>query len=396
MDVCAYWFWLVSVFVPADRRIWTLGREYASAAEFAEALINGRVKDISSVDAERIRKLDLRSAEQAVAEYESRGIKVYCYESEGYPERLRETSNPPAVIFVKGSLDFLDDSLAVCIAGAREPSEYSVTVTEMLSSKLAKSGCVIVSGLSPGTDTLAVKAACDEGSPALGVSGVAIEHYYDDDTANMVTGSGGAIISELCDKFDMRVPHFGERNRIMAALVDAVVYIEGSAQSKGLDICARAIAQGKDLLVVPPHDITDPRYSGQAALLRKGCIPVFSEQDVLFCVAHEGIQRLGYDSVGYRSAEDYSFFRESFPAAAHKVQRKPKQERSAPAAKLKDISSLEGNVKNICTLLADGPLLADVIASRLGLDISEVLAALTMLELNGYVLSLPGKRYARA
>ena len=58
-----------------------------------------------------------------------------------------------------------------------------------------------------------------------------------------------------------------------------------------------------------------------------------------------------------------------------------------------DLSGLDDTQKSICELLKSGNMLADEIGAKLGMDISDVLAQLTELELYGTVKSYPGKMF---
>ncbi|MBR1384453.1 MAG: DNA-protecting protein DprA [Ruminococcus sp.] len=401
MDVCAYWLWLVMVFGPANPRIWSLSHEYENAESFVEALENDKVKGLTGGEKERISMYEVMDAAIIIDECRSAGYGVYCYESEEYPSKLKLNSNPPAVLFTKGQLDLLNSGLIVNVAGTRSPSSYSVMVTEHLCNALAKRGCIISSGLSEGIDMYANKAAIDLGCPTIGVCGLAIEMYEDDEFIGKIT-ENGLIISETCAALDYPRPKFTDRNRILVSLCDSMIFVEGSIDSKGLKMCDQAIAAGKFLFVVPPHDITDKRYGGQSWLIRRGCRPVFSEADVLYTLAHLDITKLKFDYIGaeYTELSDYSFFADESPVLEDDEVKGPPKKRAAsqnkpPKSKTAevDISSLDDFGKAIYELLKEKPLIADVIASRLGADIADVLSKLTMLEIDGFVVSMPGKQY---
>lgn len=402
MDVRVYWLWLVLVFGPAEQRIWSLGKDMDSASAFCEALRSGRISDLTVPEKERVSSVPFGKAEEIISGCESKGVSVLCYESEGYPEKLKAIPNPPAVIFVKGDLGFIGDSFTVCVAGSRSPSEYSRRITSAIVRELCENGCIIASGLAEGIDTLAADIASDCGYPTLGIYGLSIDGFAPGENAD--SSEEGALISEVHSEMNFPRPKFTNRNRLITALCDAVIFVEGSLTSKGLDICARCIAQGRLLFAVPPHDITDPRYMGQSWLIRRGCKPFFSVKDVLFELSRMGVERLEYtgDTEEYTDMEDYSFFVGEVPGGkkektsaktsrrehSEETENAPSEERPEP-----DLSALDEKEKEIVLLLKDGSMLADEISVRVDLDITETLSMLTMLELGGYVISLPGKRF---
>lgn len=400
MDECVYWLWLVLVFGPAEKRIWLLSSKFYTAESFYYALRSHSVPGITAAEKNKIDTLGLDAADKIIAECRDNGIDVICYESDNYPEKLRGIPNPPAVLFVKGSLGFLETSFVVDFAGSRSPSEYSKKITAMLAHRLCEKGCVIASGLSEGIDTLAVDSAVEKEHPVLGVGGLAIEQY-DKELVSRITEKG-ALISETCSAMNIQRPKFSNRNRLITALSDSVIFVEGSLTSRGLDICMQCISHGKLLFVVPPHDITDRRYMGQSWLIRRGCRPVFSEKDILFHLSYLGIDRLEYTppEEEYSDIGDYSFFVDESPDDNEKKKRTSAGKQTADVTENDeetreepDLSALDEKEKAICELLRDKPMLADEIAAELGTDITETLSVLTMLEFEGYITSMSGKRF---
>ena len=400
MDECVYWLWLVLVFGPAEKRIWILSSKFYTAESFYYALRSHSVPGVTAAETNKIYTVGLDAAEKIISCCREKGIDVICYEDEKYPEKLRGIPNPPAVLFVKGSLDLLETSFVVDIAGSRSPSDYSEKVTEMLAHRLCEKGCVIASGLSDGIDTLAVDAALEKGAPVLGIYGLAIDQYDAEKAARII--ENGALISEICSEMNCPRPKFTNRNRLITALSDSVVFVEGSVISRGLDLCMQCISHGKLLFVVPPHDITDRRYKGQSWLIRRGCRPVFSEKDILFHLSYLGIDRLEYTPPEdeYSDIGDYSFFVDESPDENETAKKnsavKPRKdvpESEAEPSEEPDISALDEKEKAIYELLRDKPMLADEIAAELGTDITETLSVLTMLEFEGYIASMSGKRF---
>ena len=399
MDKRVCWVWLVMIFGPASSRIWELGAKSSDASEFCRALRKGDVPGLSEYEKRRAASIGFEGAEKIIGDCESSGIRVLSYGCSDYPERLREIANPPAVLFVRGDLGLLRDRFVICIAGSRQPSDYSQKLTTFFARTLGDKGCVIASGLSAGTDILAYNIASDCGSPTLGIYGLAIDKLSQEEQA--VPTDNSLLISEMHSEIYSQRPRFSGRNRLITALCDAVVFVEGSLKSRGLDLCISCIQQGRLLFVVPPHDITDPRYMGQAWLLRHGCKPVFSETDIMYELSGMGVDRIRYGSWSAENSEtdDYSFFTDQIPrnkkgksSSAPKVK---EQSRETPKAEMPeaDLSGLSEKEKEILTVLRDGTMLADEISSRIGQGIADTLSMLTMLELEGYVLSLPGKRF---
>ncbi len=406
MDERVYWLWLVLVFGPAEKRLWACGKDYDDVQEYYKAVCGGRVQGLLRHEAERSRSVTLENAEKIIDDCEKNGIEVIGYDSREYPERLRSIPNPPAVLFLKGDKATLSYSLSVGIAGTRSPSDYSKTVTASVTKAMGDYGCTVISGLSEGVDILANSIASDNGYNTIGVYAMPIEQFQVDEQSSECR----AVISESCEAMNGPRVSYSMRNRIIAGLCDAVIFVEGSAASKGLNVCEHFISLGKAVFVVPPHDINDRRYLGQSWLMRRGCHVYLSANDVLYYLSHMGVERIGYDlrNDEYNEAEDYSFYADEAPV---KERRKLKQASAAAESDIEtaeteenediaaapeheaDISGLDEKAKEVYLILKGSALMADELAERIDVDIDKALSILTMMELEGFVISLPGKRF---
>lgn len=403
MDKRIYWIWLVKVFGAANPRLWQLGSRYESAEEYVYNLQSNMVSGLTDAEIDRIKKTSFTQAEEIIRLCNENNIGVYCYESEGYPNQLRKIAEPPAVLFCRGNLDFLNNKITAAVVGTRNPSEYSVKVTKMLCENLCKRGCCVITGIADGIDQLAVETALDSGVPACGVCGREIDGAYPqggNDIKNKIA-ENGALISETCSFLNLHAPSFSKRNRILVGLSDAVIFIECSSVSKGLDNATHAISQGKQIFVVPPSDIADSRYSGQTELIRKGCKVIFGAEDFVYYVSSTRIEDFSFDRIGgkYSDVNDSSIFEHNEERSKAKTRKLKKQKPKVQAAEQEsenspaDYSALSKLQQDICRLLEKEPMLADRLAVLLDTNITDILTELTMLEMDGFIKSLPGKMF---
>lgn len=407
MDNRVYWMWLVTVFGAANPRLWQLGERYETAEEYVYALRSNMISGLSDGEIKKIGSTSFEQAKEIISRCEENNIKVYCYESEGFPEHLKRIANPPAILFCRGNLDFLNNKITAAVIGTRSPSEYSEKVTDMLCTELCSRGCVIVTGIADGIDQLANSAAIRSGNPTCGVCGREIDGGYpvgSDEMKNRIAEQG-AIVSETCSFMKSPPLSFTKRNRILVGLSDAVIFVECSSASKGLDNADHAIAQGKQIFVVPPHDIFDKRYSGQSELIRKGCKVYLGSEDFVYYLSSVRIEDFSFDRIGgkYSTVDDSSMFehekKKSSPKkkrvrqSAENKEKEAESEKNVLSKTAADYSALSDVQADICRLLEKKPMLADSIAAALQRDIGEILTELTTLELDGIIRSLPGKMF---
>lgn len=105
----------------------------------------------------------------------SAGVRAYSLHDEGYPERLRNIPDPPAVLFVRGSSQGLHAAHCVAVVGTREPTPYGEKVARKSAASAVEAGFAIISGLAHGCDTLGHEGCID----ARGVGVAVLAHGLD-------------------------------------------------------------------------------------------------------------------------------------------------------------------------------------------------------------------------
>jgi DNA processing protein len=137
--------------------------------------------------------------EREIARVEAAGVTFVTRADPAYPERLREISGAPTVLYVKGALTPADD-LALGIVGTRRATAYGREVTTRLAGELAAAGLTIVSGLAKGIDAVAHDAALRAGGRTIAFLGAGVDVIYPAEhraLAARIAGSGqGALVSE--------------------------------------------------------------------------------------------------------------------------------------------------------------------------------------------------------
>lgn len=242
----------------------------------------------------------------------------------------------------------------LAIVGSRKPTRYGTEVTERFAFELASKGVVIVSGLALGVDAIAHRAALDAHGTTLAVLANAlpeISPHTNRELGERIVREGGAILSETGEDEPLGKWSFLYRNRIVSGLSDAILITEAGARSGTLNTAAHALAQGKEVFVIPGN-ITSPLSAGCNNLLKQGAIPVTSPDDILEIIAPDLLSPQASLALGSNSLET------------------------------EIIQLLQGGIR-------DG----DDIQSQLKIDASELAGALTMLELTGTIRSLGANQW---
>jgi len=196
-----------------------------------------------------------------------------------YPRLLREISDPPLGLFVRGRLTAAP---TVGIVGSRRASAYGLQVARLLGEELARSGVVVVSGMARGVDAAAHRGALAGAGATWAVWGTGPDRVYPPEHGGLADriAAAGALITEFPPGTPPRRHHFPQRNRILAGLCSAIVVVEATARSGALVTARLAVDEGRDVFAVPGSILSELSV-GPNALLRMGARPVLTPRDVL-------------------------------------------------------------------------------------------------------------------
>lgn len=209
-------------------------------------------------------------------------INAISPDDNAYTSILTSVNLKPQALYYLGTLPTIRQP-SLAIVGTRKPTRYGQEVTHKFAYELAHRGVVIVSGLALGVDGIAHRAALEADGTTLAVlaNGLSkITPYSHRQLGLDIIASGGAILSEYEPDMPPLAHQFLERNRIVSGLADAVLITEAAARSGTLSTAAHALAQGRDVFVVPGN-ITSPLSAGCNQLIRQGATPVTKVEDIL-------------------------------------------------------------------------------------------------------------------
>jgi len=282
-----------------------------------------------------------------------RGVSLTFYGDPDYPELLREMSDPPAFLYVRGRVR--EDRPLLAVVGARKATPYGLRIAREWSREVVRAGAGVVSGLALGVDTAAHRGALEgEGYTVavLGSGADVIYPYPNRGLASEIVARGGAVLSEFPLGAGPERWRFPRRNRIIAGLSRAVLVVEAAERSGSLITARLAADLGREVLAVP-GSVFSPLSRGTHHLLKAGAWPATSPEDLL-------------EALGLSSA--------ATPAPAPES---------------------EGPQDPLLALIPPYPKHFDELVAESGLTVTELSARLLELELAGLVQELPGRYYQR-
>ncbi len=309
------------------------------------------------------------------------GFRILCIRDAAYPERLRNIPDPPLVLYLRGGLPPVDERLCIGIVGTRKATEYGRATARRLAGELSERGCCVVTGLAAGIDSAAARGALEAHGHVIAVLGTALDRVFPagNELLQETVGREGTLISEYPPGTGASRFSFPQRNRIISGLCQGVVIVEAPEKSGALITAARAQEQGRDIFVVPGM-VDDPGFQGSNALIRDGAQLVRCGADVL----EEYLFR--YPQAVLPPRQTGTVF--SPDATKEAIDKAERVDYISLSEQLESLTETE--LKTVGEL-ARGPCFADELIRRSGLAASEAMAALTMLQLKGYVREEDGR-----
>ncbi len=195
-------------------------------------------------------------------------LSAITFVSKSYPEKLKNISDPPLVIYAKGDISLLTKK-SISIIGTRKPTTYGKIVSEKFINELSSAGLITVSGLAYGIDTLVAEQTLSGGGKTIAVLAGGLDSIYPSQNkglADKIVSSGGLIISEYRVGVKPANYSFISRNRIVSALGLGTLIIEAGKASGTMTTAKFAIEQGRELFIVPGN-ITSSQSEGTNSLI---------------------------------------------------------------------------------------------------------------------------------
>lgn len=175
-------------------------------------------------------------AENIMDMQQEHGVVTLTFQDENFPRSLRRIGNDcPPMIHCLGDLSLLNQTVKlIAIIGARAASPAGNRKAYDLGRKFVEEGNIIVSGLALDCDKAVHEGCLDAGGKTIAIvaSGLNIVHPKENEPLQQrILESSGLILSEQPFGMKANPTRLVARNRLQAALSDAVVLAECPEQS---------------------------------------------------------------------------------------------------------------------------------------------------------------------
>lgn len=336
---------------------------YCGSAEKVFSTPKGKllkIPGIGDVTAEAIRQgKPFAAAESELKKAEENKVDLLFFTDKNYPSRLREVSDAPSLLYTKGRIDF-ENAKTVAIVGTRKATGYGRECVEQLVKDLVPHHPLIVSGLAYGIDIHAHKLAIKHNLPTIGVMGSGIDVVYPGthkEIAKKMMDDGG-LVTEHPFGTPPDAHNFPARNRIVAALSDAVVIVEAAEKGGALITAEIANSYNKDVFAFPGN-------IGQSH--SAGCNNLIKSNKAAMITSAKDLEYIMNWDVNTAPAKKETFALDAY----------------------------EPNEQTVLRILIENnkQMMMDDLSWRTNIPIGQLASLLLGLEFKGVVASLPGKMY---
>lgn len=267
------------------------------------------------------------------------GITPITIKSKDYPDKLRNTTVPPLVLYAKGDISLLHDK-SFSIVGSRKSSALAIKLADEFAKSLSNE-FTIVTGIAEGIDKTTIESVLSNKGKIISVIAGGFGNIYPKTHTDLFDKicENGLAISEQPYSVLPKPYMFPVRNRIIAGLSIGTLIVSAGAKSGAIYTAEYAEEYSRDVFAIP-YSVGVSCGEGTNDLIRRGATLTTKVGDIL----------------EYYGLEEKT---EDLP-----------------------LDDLE---KQIVRALKDGDMHIEKICSALGKKIFEITPLVSSLEIKGYI-----------
>ena len=347
-----------------------------SAKKLSELAQSEDLFDVSSLDKN---SYEYKQTQKSFEEARKIGCHIITYIDSDYPEKLKNISQPPPVLYVLGNKKLLSKTVFAGMVGARRCDDYGIRTAENIAMEIGQTGAGIISGGAIGVDAASHRGALRAKAPTVAVLGSGIDVAYPPENHTLfsqIIKNNGALVSEFHFGEAPNAKNFPRRNRIIAALSSALIVVRAARKSGSLITATQAMDMSVPVFSVPGN-IDNKLSIGTNELILDGAVPLLNAMDV----------------VDELIAKNPDFFvREKSEQEAEDFNLQTAWEKETENEKIfyEGLSEYETEIVNI---ISGGADTISLIEEKISFEPSRLTALLQMMEIKGIIKKGITKKY---
>lgn len=323
-----------------------------------------RVSGIGRAIANKICSFKKEGLDRELKSAKKYNLRIISSADKDYPENLKNITDPPIILYVKGSLRE-ENKFSIAVVGSRRASFYGLSCAEKFAGDLASCGFTIVSGLARGIDTRAHKGSLKAGGQTIAVIGSGFKHIYPPENKDLAEeiSKHGAVISEFpIDTLPLK-QNFPRRNRVISGLGLGVLVVEAARNSGALITADFALEQGREVFALPGKIDSNTSF-GTNSLIKQGAKLVSCVEEIL---------------------EEFNL--------SSDISRNPEMRNTVERTGGDPVLDEEEN--NLYRLFSDEPVIFDEIVEKTNISASRLPGIILSLQMKRLIRQLPGKQFVK-
>lgn len=315
--------------------------------------------------------------------YQKIGVTPVPFTSPAYPRLLSEIHDPPLLLYVKGDVSAVQGN-TLAVVGTRHATVYGCQATETIIQEMKPYNPILISGLAKGIDTVAHQAAIRCSLPTVAVFGCGLDVVYPSNNralAEEIVACGGLLISEYPLGTPPTKYTFPQRNRIVAGLSQGVLMVEGDLKSGALITARLGLEEGRSIFAVPGN-IFEVGSQGPLHLIRQGALAVACGEDIA--------KELNWPASDSTTGQQIPFL-----VTRSESDSKPEVSKSTLCLPLPIPDTLSEVERAVLQSIPLNAVAIEDLQQTSGLPSAKINQCLTMLELEGLIVLLPGAKVCR-
>lgn len=272
-----------------------------------------------------------------------------------FPQELLSIKDPPKELYIIGNKKLLNKK-SIAIVGTRNCTKYGAECAKKIAKNISKKEICIISGMALGIDTFAHSEAIKQNGNTIAVLGGGFDYIYPEENIelfNKIIENNGLVISEYPPKTKAILSKFPYRNRIISGLSMGVLVVEATLGRSGSLVTARYAKEQNKKIFSIPGNINLKTSKGTNWLIKEGAKLVTCAEDIL---------------------TEFNIKTESIEATEIQI---------------------EPEYIELYNQITYMPVNINIITKKCKTNISKISQQLLMMELKGYIKSMPGNEYVR-
>lgn len=189
----------------------------------------------------------VEDAEKEILLNKSNGINIISIMNDNYPSKLLMIKDPVLYLYYKGNISLINNH-SIAIIGSRSINNNDELLTKDISKQIACQGITVISGLALGVDVNAHIGSYKEKGKTIAVLPSGINNIIpktNKSVADSIVINGGLLVSEYSFNKVATNYTYVKRDRIQAALSDAVIVIKAEENSGTMNAVKNAQSSHK-------------------------------------------------------------------------------------------------------------------------------------------------------